>query len=97
MWCSCVSVQATKVELAATRAVVVEQADTERALLAEAQQTTASLAAAELDVEGLRAKVSRQVNVVYVCVVCVAKKKKAVLWLLTRASFTLVSEKTFLA
>eukprot|EP00903_Cladosiphon_okamuranus_P005834 g5775.t1 len=52
--------QATRMELRATRAVVAEQASTERALLAEAAQTTASLGAAELDVDGLRAKVERQ-------------------------------------
>lgn len=59
--CAGLSSQATKVELAATRAVVAEQASTERSLLAEAAQTTSSLGAAELDVEGLRAKVARQV------------------------------------
>lgn len=48
-------------ELAATRAVVAEQASTEQALLAEAALATASLGAAETDVEGLRAKVERQV------------------------------------
>lgn len=58
----CFRVQATKAELAATRAVVAEQTSTERALLVEAAQTAASLAAAEVDVEGLRAKVARQVT-----------------------------------
>lgn len=55
------ALQATKVDLLATRAVVEEQALTERALLSEAAQTTASLGVAERDVEGLREKVTRQV------------------------------------
>lgn len=53
-------------ELAATRVVVKEQALTERALLSEAAMTEASLEAAERDVDGLRAKVARQVHTMFV-------------------------------
>lgn len=62
---SCLSVRCLKVaerELGATRAVVMEQAATERALTAEAEQTKVSLVSAEQDVEGLYAKVARQVK-----------------------------------
>lgn len=40
----------------------MEQAATERALTAEAEQTKVSLVSAEQDVEGLYAKVARQVK-----------------------------------
>lgn len=52
----------TKDELGATRAVVAEQALTEAKLRSEAGQTKRSLALAEIDVEGLRAKIARQVK-----------------------------------
>lgn len=53
--------QVTEGELAATRAVVTEQTATEANLRSEAGQTKRSLELAETDVEGLRAKVARQV------------------------------------
>lgn len=65
LWVSDLSVRCLKVteeELGATRAVVKEQEATERALTAEAEQTKVSLVSAEQDVEGLYAKVARQVK-----------------------------------